>query len=81
MMLAIEKNHAEAFRFASELLKNDKEFVLKAVSIDGQQLQYVPEPMKSDKDVIIAAVQKGGKKFVPEKMLKDKDIAREIKRQ
>ena len=61
-MLAIEINQSnfimffgrqdgDALQFASEELKNDKEFVLKAVSQNGDALKHASEELKNDIEI------------------------------
>ena len=44
------------FKYASEELQNNKDFVLAAVSKNGEALEYASEELKNDKDVVLAAV-------------------------
>ena len=47
-----------AFEFADESLKNDKEFVMEAASIDGNAvLFYASESLQDDKEVVLAAIK------------------------
>jgi hypothetical protein len=56
-MQAIKQN-GEAFEYADESLKNDKEFVIAAVSVDGNSVLYhTSESLKNDKEVVLAAIK------------------------
>ncbi len=43
--------------FASAKLKDDKDFVLKAVRYNGHALKFVSERLKDDKDIVLEAVK------------------------
>ena len=47
---------ASALERASDELKNDKDFMLKAVSVNGRALEYASPELQNDKDVALAAV-------------------------
>ena len=49
-----------SLEFASNILKNDKEVVLTAVSNYGYALMHASSLLKSDREVIIAAVKNDG---------------------
>ena len=56
-MQALRQN-GEAFEYADASLKNDKEFVLKAVCIDGNAVLYcASESLQDDKEVVLAAIK------------------------
>lgn len=42
--------------YASEALRNDKEFVMRRVAQDGHELQYASDEFKDDRKVVITAV-------------------------
>ncbi|KAL9657300.1 hypothetical protein ABK040_011520 [Willaertia magna] len=46
------------FPFVSEELRTDKEFICKAVRLKPRRLQYVPENLKSDPKIVVAAIIK-----------------------
>lgn len=61
----------------SESLRNDRDFNLIAVKNDGHALKYVPEPLKSDKEIVVAAIaHKNGCSIfsVPESLQNDPEI-------
>lgn len=49
-----------AYNVISDNLKNDKEFMLKAINIDGNIQMYASPELKQDKDIAITAVSKFG---------------------
>lgn len=63
--VAIEKNNAvDVFRYVSEELQNDIGLALKIVSKYGWALQWMPLSLRSDRDVVLAAVRHWGDAFV-----------------
>ena len=44
------------FCYADDSLKNNREFVLKAVGLNGSSIQYAKEGFKKDKEIILKAV-------------------------
>jgi len=46
----------QPFFYADESLKNDREFVLKAVEQNGSSLKYAAEKFKKDKEIVLKAV-------------------------
>ena len=44
------------FFYADETLKNNREFVLKAVGLNGSSIKYVREEFKKDKEIVLKAV-------------------------
>ncbi|MGZ3732343.1 MAG: DUF4116 domain-containing protein, partial [Parachlamydiaceae bacterium] len=66
-----------ALEYASEELKNDKEFMLAAVQRYGSALQYASEELKSDKEFMLAVVERNGSAFLQyasEKLKSDKEF-------
>lgn len=61
ILKAAVKTDYRQFKFAGELCKNNKKNVLAIVQISGLCLQYVPEPLRYDKDIVYTAVCKNGK--------------------
>ncbi|SPX61910.1 DUF4116 domain-containing protein [Legionella feeleii] len=45
-----------ALEYASETLKNDRDFLLAAVAENGWALEYASETLKDDREVVLAAV-------------------------
>lgn len=54
-------NHS--FNHASERLRNDREFVLRIVAVDGLMFQYLPYPFKNDQEIILQALSNCTKVF------------------
>ena len=52
---------------------NDKEFIMKAVSVEGKLLDYASDELKQDKDVVEAALNQDGEalEFVSDKLKDD----------
>ena len=63
-------------QYASEELKNDREFVLAAVESDGFSLCLTLEDFKNDREIVFAAVKKRGLALVyaSEDLRKDREI-------
>ncbi|EFC40983.1 hypothetical protein NAEGRDRAFT_80892 [Naegleria gruberi] len=49
-----------AFRFASEVLKKDYQFIKKVVSVNGMVLEYLNEEFKGDIDIVKLAICQNG---------------------
>ena len=64
------------FPYASERIKADFNIALKAVSIDGRNLEDVSEELKNNKEIVKNAVKKYGfcVKYASLEMKKDKEI-------
>ena len=60
MVLAAINQNGDAFQYASEELKGDKEVVIAAANDDGYVLQSASEELKGDKEVVLAAVNQHG---------------------
>eukprot|EP00980_Cylindrotheca_fusiformis_P021229 scaffold8161_cov111-Cylindrotheca_fusiformis.AAC.6 len=72
VLALIEQNWSE-FNWVSESLKRDKEFLLKALAVDGRIIRDVDEELRYDEDLVLAAISNdprsiqfysGGKDFV-----------------
>jgi hypothetical protein len=46
--------------FASDILKNDKKFVLEAVKKCGYALWYVSDELRNDENIVLEAVKSFG---------------------
>lgn len=55
--------NVDLFTKVSDKLKNDKNFILSAVSIDGLLLQSIPEDLQKDFEVVKAAITQNGSAF------------------
>jgi heterodisulfide reductase subunit C len=53
----IQYSDADFLEKASDHLKKDKKFILKAVKLNGRALEYVDDSLKKDKDVVLAAIK------------------------
>merc|ERR1719159_1321028 len=64
------------FGFAAPALKEDKDFMLRAVAQSGNTLQYAAPAMQEDKDVVLAAVAQNGDvlQFAAPALKEDKDV-------
>jgi CxxC motif-containing protein len=47
----------QSLQFASNEIKNNKEFMMEAVKIKPATLQYASEEMKNDKEIVLEAVK------------------------
>ena len=67
----------DSFKYASEDLKSDREFVLKAVNIKGSVLEYVSPELKADKEVVLVAVKNNERayKYASGGLQSDKEIS------
>jgi hypothetical protein len=48
--------HRGTIEFVSEKLKNNKEFIIKAVEINIRNLEFASENLKNDKEIVLNAV-------------------------
>ena len=67
----------DSFKYASEDLKSDREFVLKAVNINGSVLEYASPELKADKEVVLVAVKNNERacKYASGGLQSDKEIS------
>ncbi len=70
------KIYSNEFKYASNELKQDKEFVLSLVMNQGKALEDVSEELQNDRDVVLAAVKSHGDalKYAGKELQNDKDI-------
>ena len=61
-MEVVRNNHL-ALEYASEKLRNNKEFALEAICRDLREWQYVSSKLKNDKEFVLSAVQQNWKVF------------------
>ena len=52
----IDERDGKSLEYASDILKNDKQFILKAVKQNGFYLYYTSNHLKNDKEIVLAAV-------------------------
>eukprot|EP00928_Gymnodinium_smaydae_P056324 TRINITY_DN39720_c0_g1_i1.p1 TRINITY_DN39720_c0_g1~~TRINITY_DN39720_c0_g1_i1.p1 ORF type:complete len:544 (-),score=132.02 TRINITY_DN39720_c0_g1_i1:17-1648(-) len=57
MLAAIDPSSGSAMQHASESLRNDREFVLRAVAKNGDALQFAAQEFWSDRAVLLSAVR------------------------
>ena len=74
--LDIVKYYKEAIKYTNPSLKQNKEFILKVMEINGLALEFVDESFKNDKDIVLAAVRQNGLalKFASPELQKDEDV-------
>ncbi|WOG25670.1 PEP/pyruvate-binding domain-containing protein [Endozoicomonas sp. 8E] len=67
-------------KYASQRVRNDKNFVLSAISEYPEELRFLSEKLRDDSDVIMAAVAKEPRTlhYASERLRGDKDIVRMI---
>ena len=62
-VLTILNHSVDSFKYASEELKSNRDFVLKAVNIKGAVLKYVSTEFKSDKEIVMDAIKNNSSAF------------------
>ena len=74
-----DAHSATTLKFASEELRNDKDFVLKAIRRNGYALQYASDGLKGDKEFILKVMQINGLtlKYASERLNDDRDVVLE----
>jgi len=67
---------SDIFKKVNETLKSNKNFIIKAVKLNGNIIQQVTNNFKKDKDVFLSAVQKNGYclYYADDNLKKDKDV-------
>jgi hypothetical protein len=67
--------------YGSEALRNDKEFMLEAVKINGNAFQFASEELKKEIDILLIAIKKNSynSKYVCEHQHLLKELVRRIK--
>lgn len=68
------KHNLRNYIYASERIRNKREYVMAALSRDGRLLEYVPERYKDDKECVLADPELAFR-FASERLRDDKDIA------
>ena len=65
MLFSLQLKKGWTLQYASRVLQNNKEFILKAVKNNGWILEYLNIELKNDKEIIIEAVKNnvGYKRF------------------
>ena len=76
--LDFEHKTREAFFYADDSLKNNREFVLKAVGVNGSSIEYANEEFKKDKEIALKAVSSREYRFsyclIDESLQNDREI-------
>ena len=77
VLTAVENGNFNTFKYASDELKNDKDFVLQVLKISPYSFQYVSDKLKEDKAVIKQALTLEGRnlQFLPENLRDDTNLA------
>jgi thioredoxin-related protein len=72
----VRQNCNYALKFASDELKNNKEFFLVVVTQDGIALKYASDTLKNDRDVVFAAITQNYQAlcFVSDELLNDIEV-------
>jgi uncharacterized protein (TIGR02145 family) len=77
-VLNIEKNYDsnEIFDYIPEYLLNDREFVFKAISKNGGDLEFASVELKNDREIVLKAVKQNGEaiKFASVELKNDREI-------
>lgn len=60
IILLAMKSNKKAIKFASNMLKDNKEFAKKAIEIDPLALSELSDRLKNDKEIVLKAVSKNG---------------------
>ena len=66
----------EILSLASAEIRDDKSIVLKAVSQDGDSLEYASDKLKNDREVVLVAVLNSGRtlKYASDELKNDKEV-------
>jgi hypothetical protein len=66
----------ECFNYASNRLKNNKDFILKAVKKNSHIIKYINEELKKDREILLEAVKYKGTvlEFIPKEFQNDREI-------
>ena len=69
-------NTWEAFEFAPISFKNDKKFILEAVSENGEIYQHISKKLKGNKEIVLKSLKKSSEmfKFVPKMLKNDMEV-------
>ena len=76
MLNAIKNGSPWVIKYASDKLCADKELMLAAVNVDGQELYYASQELRDDKDIAIEALKQNlnAKEYLTEKALKYDEV-------
>ena len=83
LIMKAVKQYRDALRYASEELKNDREFMLKAVKQNGGALKYASEELRVDREIVLEAVKQDGYAliYVSKELRADREIVLEAVKQ
>jgi len=75
-MLEAVKFEMEAFKFASEELRAERDMLMKVVAINAWSLKYASKELQNDKELVMLAVQEMGwlLKFASKELQDDKEV-------
>ena len=78
---AIKQNVHKPLEYASETLKNDREFILAAANQKTDALEYASETLKNDREFVLEAVKQNGDvlQYVSNTLKNDREILLAIK--
>jgi|MDSW01.1.fsa_nt_gb hypothetical protein len=61
-------------QYASDLLLDNREFLIKALALDGRGIEFVSFDLQDDKELILAATNTEGMQFLSEELRDDREI-------
>lgn len=76
VLVAVSSWGAEAFQYAADQLRADKDLALAVVAIDPEALRYTALPLRADRDLVRAAVSLdgGALRYADKELRLDEDI-------
>mmetsp|Transcript_13785 Transcript_13785/g.26298 ORF Transcript_13785/g.26298 Transcript_13785/m.26298 type:complete len:299 (-) Transcript_13785:38-934(-) len=76
IITAVKRSGGEAFQFAADNLKQDREVVLEAVRVNGLALQYAANDVREDRAFMLEVVQIDGQalKYASERFRADREV-------
>ena len=79
MLAAVKYCDGEVLKYVSDRLKNDKNFLLKAIEINEYEFENLDEKFKKDEEFILKAIKNNGLilRYLDSKFKKDKEIVLE----
>lgn len=79
IVLSVIRNYPHIFLECSDELKNNREFILKAMKINDNIFQYLPKTYKQDKEIALMATSTNYfLSHITTKMLHDRDILKQF---
>ena len=72
----LDKGVADAYGYATDEIKENRDLALKVVNISGGFLDYVPYPLNADREIVLAAVENTGSalQYASDSLRHDKEI-------